>query len=205
MRFPAAGRRKRSFDSMLHAFARRTSPARFRRTSVLRFVNPLRRHIVDFRTGLLSTTASAALQRQRFLASKLGYAAALTASWREVLNCRGAAPTSYQNISNNLVGKRRFAPLPVTLLYIRRQRIAGIQQPRNTSIALRALCAGALRRALRRRRNERAFIDLRKSVLQRRTPKERALRPGKLRRRARLKACSRAKQWRRHNVASTVA
>jgi hypothetical protein len=36
-RFPASGRRKQSYDSMLHAFAKRTSPSRFRRAAVTRF------------------------------------------------------------------------------------------------------------------------------------------------------------------------
>jgi len=37
--------------------------------------------------------------------------------------------------------------------------------------------AGILRRALRRRREERLFVDLRQSVLHRRLPKEQASRP----------------------------
>lgn len=36
-RFPASGRRKQSYDSMLHAFAKRISPSRFRRAAVTRF------------------------------------------------------------------------------------------------------------------------------------------------------------------------
>lgn len=40
-----------------------------------------------------------------------------------------------------------------------------------------AVRVGILRRALRRRREERAFIDLRRFALQRRLPKEKAGRP----------------------------
>lgn len=36
-RFPASGRRKQSYDSMLHAFTKRVSPSRFSRASVTRF------------------------------------------------------------------------------------------------------------------------------------------------------------------------
>lgn len=36
-RFPASGRRKQSYDSMLHAFTKRVSPPRFRRAAVTRF------------------------------------------------------------------------------------------------------------------------------------------------------------------------
>lgn len=37
LRFPASGRRRRSYDSLLHAFAKKVSPGRFRRVSKLRF------------------------------------------------------------------------------------------------------------------------------------------------------------------------
>ena len=36
-RFPASGRRKQSYDSMLHAFAKRIAPSRFRLPAVTRF------------------------------------------------------------------------------------------------------------------------------------------------------------------------
>lgn len=80
MRFPAAGRRKRSFDSMLHAFAKRTSPAQFRRAGALRFVRPLLRRTVDYRESRLLTAVSASLQRQRFLSKKLNKTSTLTTS-----------------------------------------------------------------------------------------------------------------------------
>jgi hypothetical protein len=37
IRFPASGRRRKSYDSLLHAFAKKVSPSRFRRTSKFRF------------------------------------------------------------------------------------------------------------------------------------------------------------------------
>ena len=37
VRFPASGRRRRSYDALLHAFAKKISPSRFRRVSKLRF------------------------------------------------------------------------------------------------------------------------------------------------------------------------
>lgn len=52
------------------------------------------------------------------------------------------------------------------------------KQPRQLN-QLRMIRFGIMRRALRRRRDERTFVDLRKSVLQRRLPKERASRPRK--------------------------
>lgn len=38
-RFPASGRRRKSYDSLLHAFAKKISPSRFRRASRLRFAH----------------------------------------------------------------------------------------------------------------------------------------------------------------------
>lgn len=37
VRFPASGRRRKSYDSLLHAFAKKVSPGRFRRAAKLRF------------------------------------------------------------------------------------------------------------------------------------------------------------------------
>jgi hypothetical protein len=37
VRFPASGRRRRSYDSLLHAFAKKISPSCFRRVSKTRF------------------------------------------------------------------------------------------------------------------------------------------------------------------------
>lgn len=47
---------------------------------------------------------------------------------------------------------------------------------------MRVIRAGVLRRALRKRRRERCYIDLRYAALQRRLPKERASRPRNLHR-----------------------
>ncbi len=36
-RFPASGRRRKTYESTLHAFVKRVVPSRFRRASVMRF------------------------------------------------------------------------------------------------------------------------------------------------------------------------
>lgn len=191
LRFPASGRRKRSFDSMLHAFVKRVGPSRFRRAATLRFVRSRPQHNADFRVARLSTCVESALKRQRALIRKLGKIATLSTPWREVLNRRAAA-ASVQQASVVAAGKYRFMPLPATLLY--KQRSRNVKQQSNAlTFSLRALRVGVLRRALRRRRSERAFIDLRKAAIQRRTPLERSLRPGKLRWRKRLRRSARAK------------
>jgi hypothetical protein len=49
VRFPASGRRKGSYDSLLHAFVKRTSAARFRRVSPLKFTRVAPQECADFR------------------------------------------------------------------------------------------------------------------------------------------------------------
>ena len=205
MRFPASGRRKRSFDSMLHVFVKRSGPSRFRRTANLRFVRLRPQHTTDFRTVRLSTAAGSALTRQRALIKKLCKGAAPSAPCREILNYRAVFRNAHQTKAPYATGKRRFIPLPANVLRKYRRRSAVKHYFCARPNALRAIRVGVLRRALRRRRSERAFIDLRKAAIHRRTPLERALRPGKLRRRARLKTSSRAKPWARQRSASTIA
>jgi hypothetical protein len=81
-------------------------------------------------------------------------------------------PAKYLNLST----KRRFLSLPTQAVFFEKQRqkralLAPYKQP------LYAIRVGILRRALRRRREERAFIDLRRFALQRRLPKEKAGHP----------------------------
>ena len=177
LRFPASGRRRHSFDSTLHAFAKRTAPSRFRRTSTLRFTRPRPQSSSDFRAVRLATYAGAALKRQRMLIKKLSYTGTLSVAWREVLNHRNILRRNQSDALSGASEKRRFAPLPINFLYKHSRKFNEATRSGLSSNYLRAACAGLLRRALRRRRNERAFIDLRKAVLQRRTPSERAMRP----------------------------
>jgi hypothetical protein len=64
-RFPASGRRRKSYDSLLHAFAKKVGPARLRRASVTQFKRALPRIVFDFRENLLTTIVSAMLDRHR--------------------------------------------------------------------------------------------------------------------------------------------
>jgi hypothetical protein len=71
-RFPAAGRRRQSYDSMLHAFIKRAGPSRARRVSTFRF-EPLRAAAhKDYKLNITSYEASRALRRHKLLARKLG-------------------------------------------------------------------------------------------------------------------------------------
>jgi len=65
---------------MLHAFARRTSPARFRRAGNLRFKHAAASVGVGFKVNLRAHELTRTLRRQRSLARKLGRAAYLTAA-----------------------------------------------------------------------------------------------------------------------------
>jgi len=60
---------------------------------------------------------------------------------------------------------------------------------------MHAVRAGVLRRALRRRRDDRSFADLYKAALSRKTPRDQPASAGKLRRAARRKLSGRAGPW----------
>jgi hypothetical protein len=67
--------------------------------------------------------------------------------------------------------KRRFALLPTTLLFKRAAAARQASRVKN-AVTLRTQRAGLLRTALRRRGQERVFIDLKKHVSRRKLPKE---------------------------------
>lgn len=71
MRFPASGRRRQSYDSMLHAFAKRISPSRLRRAASLRFKQVKVRLGADFRENLVTVVSTAGLHRRKLLVRKL--------------------------------------------------------------------------------------------------------------------------------------
>jgi hypothetical protein len=56
---------------MLHAFARRSAPARFRRVTNLRFKHPTGKIDTGYKAGLRLHELSPAQRRQRSLAGKL--------------------------------------------------------------------------------------------------------------------------------------
>ena len=67
--------------------------------------------------------------------------------------------------------KRRFAQLPVNLVF--KHVVAARASLRaKTALTLRTQRAGLLRTALRRRRQERPFVDLKKHLSRRKLPKE---------------------------------
>lgn len=71
-RFPASGRRKHTYDSMLHAFARRTSPSQFRRASTIRFKKIRVAAFRNYKRNITVYESSRALRQRRLLAQKLG-------------------------------------------------------------------------------------------------------------------------------------
>lgn len=78
LRFPASGRRRASYDSMLHAFTRRTSPARFRRVANVRFQALAPLIVNNFKVNQTVYEQSRALRRRRVLSSQLSRAAYLS-------------------------------------------------------------------------------------------------------------------------------
>ena len=78
-RFPASGRRRNTYDSMLHAFVKKISPSRFRRASSLRFVHVASDITDDFRENILHTQIDAGFDRRRRLVRKAAAASYLSA------------------------------------------------------------------------------------------------------------------------------
>jgi len=77
-RFPGSGRRRRSYDSLLHAFAKKAAPARLRRVAVLRFKRVSPRLSGDFRENLIANNATAGTNRRSAFAQNLAVAAYLS-------------------------------------------------------------------------------------------------------------------------------
>lgn len=173
-RFPASGRRFKSYDALLHAFTKKIAPARFRRVAVTKFKRALPRTVSDFRENLLSTGVYAGLNRRRSLSCQLASTSYLSAPWRELLQRTPAAATSAH--PKHFAVKRRFLALPIKAAADKQeQHTLRIASPYKQQ--MRVIRAGILRCALRRRREERSFLDLRHSALQRRLPKDQATRP----------------------------
>ncbi len=78
-RFPASGRRHKSYDSLLHAFSKKIAPARLRRAAVLQFKRALPRIAFDFRENLLTAGSYAGLSRRSVFARRLSSAGYLSA------------------------------------------------------------------------------------------------------------------------------
>lgn len=89
------------------------------------------------------------------------------------------------------VSKRRFAALPVMALFVEAQTQA-VTQGSRWRHSMHAVRAGILRRALRRRRDDRIFSDLYKATLSRKAPRDQAPATWKLRRAKKRKLSGRA-------------
>lgn len=117
------------------------------------------------------------------MARKLSSVAYLSAPMRELLEYRAVSATTIFAVKSTEAGtKRRFLSLPTNKLFVDARRVSrkALFPPRQPMYGVRS---SILRRALRRRRRERAYIDLRQSARQRRLPKEKAISIRKLRRR----------------------
>jgi len=77
-RFPASGRRKQSYDSMLHAFAKRTSPSQFRRAAVTRFQRVLPKVVRDSKLNNRTYELTRSRRIQRRIAHTLSRVAYLS-------------------------------------------------------------------------------------------------------------------------------
>ncbi|RZK44775.1 MAG: hypothetical protein EOO61_02565 [Hymenobacter sp.] len=110
--------------------------------------------------------------RRQYLAQKLSSVAYLSPSMRELFAHRTAA-NSFGTIAKSLAisTKRRFISLPINCVFREHRRaLRKLHTPYKQ--AMYSIRAGILRRALRQRRKERAYIDLRQAIRQRRLPRE---------------------------------
>jgi hypothetical protein len=204
VRFPASGRRKKSYDSLLHAFAKKISPSRFRRVSTLRFVRVRPQLAQDFKENLAAFIPTHGVLRRRRTAGQLANNAYLSAPWRELTNYRASAATPTPTSKKG--AKSLFLSLPTHVVFSEKQKqkralATPYKQP------MYAVRVGLLRRALRRRRQERVFIDLRRFALQRRLPREKARRPQRDYRAAKRRAAAKRGPYpvlRRHPITAGV-
>jgi len=125
----------------------------------------------------------------------------LSHEWRELLAGQTATKQSSDSLVLTSVGeKRRFMALPLRLVFRRKRRIVR-KSPRATKHPMSAVRGGILRRALRRRRLERVFVDLRHFVYNRRLPKDKtAASPRRQRRVIRRRPAAKQGQYSRQAV-----
>jgi ribosomal protein S4 len=181
-RFPASGRRRKSYDSLLHAFAKKVSPGRFRRAAKLRFRWAHPKLSGNFQENIATLTPMFGSNRRRHTAKKLTAVAYLSPNMRELLEYREISAATSAITKAPIKGvKRRFMALPTHRVFANwRRTIRKKAQP--TRHLMHSIRFSILRRALRRRRRTRAYVDLRISVRQRRLPREK---PSSFRRRRR--------------------
>jgi len=174
VRFPASGRRRKSFDSLLHAFVKKAGPSRLRRASFLRFKRIIANPGVTFHEALVVAGAHSGLNRRRKLAGALSRVAYLSRGWRELFGYRADVSEEASFAPGAPITKRRFGSLPTALIY---KQNTSSQYCVPYKHQTRVIRTGILRRALRRRRLERVFVDLHEAAIHRRLPRERASLP----------------------------
>lgn len=107
---------------------------------------------------------------------------------------------STTGVSCKAAYKRRFASLPVHALHVLSKKRA-LSAPLSSYRVTSAAQYGILRCALRRRRQERGFLDLRQAVMQRRLPREKAAHTRLHRRLNRIRSAARLGSFHRGVVA----
>lgn len=125
--------------------------------------------------------------RRGHTAKTLSAVAYLSANMRELLEQRAVTRhAGYLSQIPSAGAKRRFLSLPTHAIFVnwRRTLRKNASPPKHQMYSIRA---SILRRALRRRRRERAYIDLRLSARQRRLPREKPTSFRKRRRRRNLR------------------
>jgi hypothetical protein len=154
VRFPAAGRQRKSYDSLLHVFSKKASPSRFRRVATWKFPRLQVQSTGNLQQNLSVVSSSCVNKRQRTLAAA-NQTMYLSTAWRQLLNYRvknsllcehmltrkqlynGCVETSAY-FSNRYAkpllnrSKRRFASLPINFVYKHRCSWARVFRPQVT-------------------------------------------------------------------------
>jgi len=113
--------------------------------------------------------------RRSYAARKLSAVAYLPSGMRELLLSRSITSASvFLSKSAGIGAKRRFLSLPLYKLFVLRRREHRKVSPHRRPY-MHNVRAGLLRRALRHRRRERVYVDLRISALNRRLPRDKPL------------------------------
>jgi ribosomal protein S4 len=136
----------------------------------------------NFQENIATLTPLFGSNRRRHTAKKLTAIAYLSSNMRELLEYRAVSASADAAIKIPVEGvKRRFMTLPTHRVFANWRRTLR-KKAHSTRHLMHNIRFSILRRALRRRRRTRAYVDLRISVRQRRLPREK---PTSFRRRRR--------------------
>lgn len=184
-RFPAANRRRASYDRVIRTFYAKTMHPQYRRVDAARFkkLRPTPSNsLFSFAPVQESTSVLRFKQRLSRNVRVTGY---YNRKWRSLLSQRASAtrnkwnqiillPASTDSYGNRPLSKRRFDNAPVSAAFTEAQEEQS-NQPTSSKVELAAATELLLARALRQRRESKQFVSLFSRLYRRRTAPEQIL------------------------------